>query len=154
MNIFDKLPGLSATKKTALADELTQYLATPVEVAKDPLMWWVKKQAMYLCLSQMVHNYLSIPGLSLYLYIRIKLTLYFNLLLATSVDVERVFSKGRLILSHVRNRLSVNSTRGLLCLGAWSQLGLVNKNNIKIITSLAEVKEGDEEAKDVYDMVL
>ena len=153
MNIFNKLPVLSTTKKTALANELTQYLATPVEVAKDPLMWWVKKQAMYPCLSRMACNYLSIPGLSFYIYIHIKLTLYSNLL-ATSVDVERIFSKGRLILSHVCNHLSVNLTRGLLCLGAWSKLGLVNKNNIKIITSLPEVKEGDKEAKDVYDMVL
>ena len=46
-------------------------------------------------------------------------------LTATSVDVERVFSKGRLILSHVRNGLSVQSTRALMCIGAWSRMGLV-----------------------------
>ena len=37
---------------------------------------------------------------------------------ATSVDVECVFSKGRIVLSHVRNGLSVQSTCALLCLGA------------------------------------
>ncbi|KAJ7933627.1 hypothetical protein B0H13DRAFT_1592206, partial [Mycena leptocephala] len=35
---------------------------------------------------------------------------------ATSVDVERVFSRGRLLLSHVWNRLSAQSTRALMCL--------------------------------------
>jgi len=39
---------------------------------------------------------------------------------ATSIDVEHVFSKGRIVLSHVWNGLSVQSTRALLCLGAWS----------------------------------
>jgi hypothetical protein len=38
--------------------------------------------------------------------------------IATSVDVEQVFSKGRLVLPHVQNRLSVQSTCALLCLGA------------------------------------
>jgi hypothetical protein len=144
------LPVLSTAKKSALADELTQYLATPVEATKDPLTWWVKKQATYPCLSRMARNYLSIPGLSFF-YI---LSTSIDLISATSVDVERVFSKGRLVLSHVRNRLSVDSTRGLLCLGAWSKLGLINNHDIKIITSLPEVKKGEEEEKDIYDMVL
>ena len=52
-------------------------------------------------------------------------------LLATTVDVERVFSQGRLVLSHVRSRLSVQSTRALLCLGAWCQRGLVKSSQIK-----------------------
>ena len=58
---------------------------------------------------------------------------------ATSTDVERVFSKGRLVLSHVRNRLSVASTRALMCLGAWSRLGLVREADIKAAASLPDV---------------
>lgn len=54
---------------------------------------------------------------------------------ATSVDVERVFSKGRLVLSHIRNRLSAQSTRRLMCLGAWSQMGYVKGQDIKVVTS-------------------
>jgi hypothetical protein len=50
--------------------------------------------------------------------------------LATSVDVERTFSKGRLLLSHVRSRLSVQSTRALLCLGSWSLKGLVKDGDV------------------------
>jgi hypothetical protein len=64
-----------------------------------------------------------------------------NLLLATSVDVERVFSYGRLLLSHVRNRLSVDSTRALLCLGAWSRLGFVNKEDLLEAAMLPDVKK-------------
>lgn len=51
--------------------------------------------------------------------------------LATTVDVERVFSQGRLVLSHVQSRLSVQSTRALLCLGAWCRVGLVKGSEMK-----------------------
>ena len=39
---------------------------------------------------------------------------------ATSVDVKRVFSRGHLVLSHVRNGLSAQSTRAILCLSYWA----------------------------------
>ena len=65
-------------------------------------------------------------------------------LTATSVDVERIFSRGWLLLSHVRSGLSVQSTRALLCLGCWSTLGLVQDKDIEAVTRLADV-EGDEE---------
>jgi len=74
--------------------------------------------------------------------------LYYQLqftLAATSVDVERVFSKGRLVLSHIRNRLTVESTRALMCLGAWSKLGLVRNADILAATTLPDVLEDDEE---------
>src|ERR1700677_3165502 len=61
---------------------------------------------------------------------------------AMTVDVERVFSQGRLVLSHVRSRLSVQSTRALLCLGAWCQLGLVKGTDIKV--ALGEEVAGEE----------
>ena len=53
----------------------------------------------------------------------------------TSVDVEHAFSKGRLILSHIWNCLSAQSTQRLMCLGAWSQMGYVKDQDIKAITS-------------------
>lgn len=62
---------------------------------------------------------------------------------ATTVDVERVFSQGRLVLSHIRSRLSVQSTRALLCLGAWCQLGLVKGHDLKL--ALGEEVAGEEE---------
>jgi hypothetical protein len=42
-----------------------------------------------------------------------------------------VFSQGRLVLPHVRSRLSVQSTRALMCVGAWSAVGLVKNSDIK-----------------------
>jgi len=42
-------------------------------------------------------------------------------------------------LSHVRNRLSVQSTRALLCLGVWSAMGYVRNEDIKAATVLPEV---------------
>jgi len=68
--------------------------------------------------------------------------------------VERVFSKGRLLLSHVRNRLTVDSTRALLCLGTWSKLGFVNKEDLLAAAVLPEVKEGEEDPPDDFDLIL
>ena len=65
-----------------------------------------------------------------------------------------MFSKGRLVLSHVRNRLSVDSTRALLCLGAWSQLGFVRKADILDAATLPDLKEEEEGVEDKLDLVL
>ena len=67
-----------------------------------------------------------------------------SLIPATSIDVERVFSQGWLLLSHVRCSLSVQSTRTLMCLRVWSQMGLVKDSDITAVTALPEV-EGEEE---------
>ena len=60
---------------------------------------------------------------------------------ATSVEVERVFSRGRLLLSHVRSALSPASTRAVLCLGQWSLLDLVHKDDLEAVAQLPEVKD-------------
>jgi hypothetical protein len=59
-------------------------------------------------------------------------------LLATSTDVERIFSRGRILLSHIRNRLSAQSTRAILCLGSWSLLGLIKDKDIFDVTKMPE----------------
>jgi len=61
------------------------------------------------------------------------------IILATSVDVERVFSQRRIILSHLRGCLSVQSTWALMCLGVWSCLGYVKDSDIKPVVTLPEV---------------
>ena len=58
---------------------------------------------------------------------------------ATSVDVERLFSRGQLVLSHTRSCLSVASTRALLCLGSWSLAGLVRNEDVEAAVKLDEV---------------
>jgi len=59
--------------------------------------------------------------------------------LATLVDVKHVFSQGCLLLSHVRSQLSVQSTRALMCLGAWSLHGFVKDSDIRAVTVLPGV---------------
>ena len=63
---------------------------------------------------------------------------------ATSVDVECIFSHGRLLLSHVRSRLSAQSTQALLCLGSWSLAGMVKDEDVSKVAVMADV-EGDDE---------
>ncbi|KXN86790.1 hypothetical protein AN958_09641, partial [Leucoagaricus sp. SymC.cos] len=64
--------------------------------------------------------------------------------IATSVKVECIFSQGQLVLSHMHNRLDVQSTRALLCLGEWSLFGMVKDADILSVTKLPG-KQGDEE---------
>jgi hypothetical protein len=66
--------------------------------------------------------------------------------LATSVGVERVFSQGRILLSHLRSRLSVQSTRALMCLGAWSRLGFVKDSDITAVVMQPAVPANAKEA--------
>lgn len=69
--------------------------------------------------------------------------------------MERVFSKGRLVLSHIRNRLSVDSTRALLCLGNWSRMGLIRKEDLNDAALLPDMKEGEcQDLEDEFGVVL
>ncbi|KIK42772.1 hypothetical protein CY34DRAFT_82964, partial [Suillus luteus UH-Slu-Lm8-n1] len=85
-------------------------------------------------LSRMALNYLSIP--------------------ATSVDVERTFSHGRLLLSHVRSRLSTQTTRALLCLGSWSLLGLVKDKDVMSVTRLPDLQGEEDELSEGWDDIV
>jgi hypothetical protein len=57
----------------------------------------------------------------------------------TSVDVERLFSRGQLVLSHTWGQLSITSTRVLLCLGLWSLLGLIWNEDLEEVGNLDEI---------------
>ena len=116
-NIFDSLPAICAPKAADLRDELDRYLSTDPEHTDNVLLWWAKRKMP-------IHAYLAwrwttsqFPVCTLSCVTAIPVL---TSIVATSVDVERVFSKGRILLSHVRNRLSVQSTWALMCLGAWS----------------------------------
>ena len=101
----------------------------------------------------MAHDYLCIPGMFVLLGTQcIQSNPYPS---ATSIDVERLFSKGRLVLSHVRNRLSAGTTRELLCLNNWIGQGLVQLDDLKEAASLPEVlNDCPGEEQDELDMVL
>ena len=59
--------------------------------------------------------------------------------LATSINVEQVFSQGQIVLSHLCSRLSVQTMRALMCLGAWSHQGFVKDRDIKAVVILPEI---------------
>ena len=79
-----------------------------------------------------------------------------NFLLATSVNVKHVFSKGQILLSHVCNQLSVQSTCAVMCLGAWSLMGYVWDCDIKAVTILPDLKDGEKEdhLADDWDLII
>jgi hypothetical protein len=108
-------------------DELEQYLRDPTEKPDDVIAWWIAKASVYPCLSQMALDFLTIP--------------------ATSTEVEQLFSRGRLLLPYVHNRLSAHSTRALLCLGYWSKAGFVDEKAVLIITG----EKPDPDAQDLED---
>ncbi len=61
-----------------------------------------------------------------------------NFLSATSVDVERAFSRGSLTVSKHRHALSDKSTRASVVLRSWMEAGLVKDDNvIKLFESKA-----------------
>jgi len=72
---------------------------------------------------------------------------------ATTVDVERVFSHGRLVLPYVRSRLNVQSTQALMCVGAWSLLGLINESDIKAALGIDVVIGKEEELPVGWDAI-
>ncbi|EKM78496.1 hypothetical protein AGABI1DRAFT_60708, partial [Agaricus bisporus var. burnettii JB137-S8] len=94
--------------ESAIHDELEHYLSTEeFEEFTDPIGWWKGKTLTFPRLSRMAIDYLTIP--------------------ATAVKVGRIFSEGRSLLSHTRNRLTPESTRASMCLGEWSMSGFIKE---------------------------
>ena len=60
------------------------------------------------------------------------------------MDVERVFSQGRVLLPHTRNRLSGQSIRALLCLGEWSRLDLIDSTDVRETSELPELADNSD----------
>lgn len=65
-----------------------------------------------------------------------------------------MFSKGRLVISHVRNRLSAQSTRALMCLGYWSKLGFVSLEDLKAVASLPDAKADETWSDDDWGVIV
>jgi len=60
------------------------------------------------------------------------------------VDVERIFSRGCLVLPHVCGCLAVQSTCASLCVGLWSSQGFVKQADLRAALDAREVEEEDE----------
>lgn len=97
--------------------------------------WWHDRRTLYPRLSRMALDYLSIP--------------------ATSVDVERCFSRGRILLTHLRNRMTAQTTRALMCLNYWSLAGLVQDRDVLKVVRAYEPIAGDEDEdlEDGWDVI-
>ncbi|KAF5332308.1 hypothetical protein D9758_018513 [Tetrapyrgos nigripes] len=114
---------LKPPKAGELGDELDRYLSTDVEATDDVLGWWYGRKKDFPTLYRMGLDYLTIP--------------------ATSTDVERVFSRGRFLLPYVRNRLSADTTRALMCLRQWSLMGLIQDEDVMTVAKLPEIEVSD-----------
>jgi len=97
-----------------------------VEKVKDPLMWWYERCDRFPRLSHMARDYLTIPGK----WYSSKFDYNLIFFSASTVDIERIFSQGRLVLSHICNHLSIQSTHACMCVSAWSLLGLIKDSDI------------------------
>jgi hypothetical protein len=80
-------------------DEVTEYLSMPLLPVDDPLEWWRRHQTSLPKLARMAFDILSIP--------------------ATSCEVERVFSRSKLVLSSQRHALKDDTIELLVCLKYW-----------------------------------
>ncbi|XP_006454489.1 hypothetical protein AGABI2DRAFT_62088, partial [Agaricus bisporus var. bisporus H97] len=49
---------------------------------------------------------------------------------ASSVDVECMFQKARIVLSDLQNRLAVQTMCSLLCVGEWIRAGMVAEKDL------------------------
>lgn len=60
---------------------------------------------------------------------------------------------GKILLSHLRSRLSVQSTRALMCVREWSLMGYVKNSNVTAVVRLPDVEGDEEELNDSWDVI-
>ena len=68
--------------------------------------------------------------------------------------MENVFGRGRLLLSHIWNGLSIQSTCASMCLGAWSRISLVKDDDVMEVVRLPEVNGSEAELDRDWDKIL
>ena len=117
---------------------LMEFLAWPREITEDLIVWWDAQQEQYgNNLANMAIDFMLIPNKS-NIY-SIPATHSANMLsLATSVDVEHVFSYAQLLIPHVQNCLSAQTIWALMCIGEWSCENLLSMEDLKAIAWLPE----------------
>lgn len=75
--------------------------------------------------------------------------------LASSVAVERTFSRGRILISHLRNRLRAETIRALMCFGDWSREDYIsNEELVKFLFSDANDDDHDDNIVFIDDELL
>jgi hypothetical protein len=115
---------------TSSHDVVDAYLASPpIPSIQDPISYWQAMASNNDPFAQMALDYLSTPGKCFCFMHYIQYTN--KPLLASSTDVERAFSKGRLNVSRLRHSLSDETTRAATVLGSWADVaGLVLEEDL------------------------
>jgi hypothetical protein len=68
-NVFDHLPALVQPKTIPSLNELTAYLNADTENVTDVIAWWNGHRKTYPRLSRMALDYLTIPGMCIFIYL-------------------------------------------------------------------------------------
>ena len=129
-------------------DELTEWLSQPLVPTEDLLRWWLANQKLNPCLSRMAIDIHTVPGMLLDIVFFVS---YWYDYLATAVDVERSFSRGWILINHLRNCLQSASICALMCFGDWCHVQLVSDAEMAAALSAnaaGEKKKGKAKEKD------
>ena len=102
----------------------------------------------------MALDYLTILGKHHFFGLVIGIHTHHNTSVVTSVDVECVFSKGCIFLSHLCSCLSIQSMHTLMCVGEWSKLGYMKDKDIRAVTTLPEVEGKEEVPQENWDVIM
>lgn len=100
-------------------DELDHYMQSGRMSVSDPIAYWFVQLPSPL--ARMALDILTMPGLCSY---NIVLSMLIYLLIASSVDVERAFSRGGLTVSKLRHSLGDESVRAATVLASWANSGI------------------------------
>jgi hypothetical protein len=145
------MAALAPPKPTNLHSELDQYLSTNVVYVADPIAWWHEHCTLYPQLSQMALNFLTIPGMCFIVHFLMFHHQY--IIIATSIDVEQLFSHGCLILSHVHSHMSSPTTCALIYLRIWSQLNLIKAQDVETVSKFPDLTGDEDILEDGWDAI-
>ena len=98
-------------------DELERYLKDSVVPTENPLEWWLMNRKVYSNLSKLGISVHLVMGMSSSYVTHI---LFLTSYIASTVSVKCSFSRGQILISHLRNCLRSNTIRALMCFGDWS----------------------------------
>lgn len=128
-------------------DELDRYLADSLVPTEDPLEWWKMNWKVYPNLAKLaISVHLAMGTWSLSLLSSISPLTYF---VASSVSVERTFSRGRILISHLCNQLRPGTIQALMCFGDWSRLDLFKP--AELVAMLEEEDHPEEQVEPFVD---
>lgn len=110
------------------SDQLDRYLADSCIQTDNPLQWWIMNQKVYPDLVKLGISIHSIMGMCSFIF---SFPLLIDNYVVTAVPVERSFSRGRILIPHLRNRLRGPTIQALMCFGDWSRMDHVTNTELE-----------------------